>query len=50
MYKFPSVTAVDPVTGKPTKTNCTGCKDANGNPLRDDDGTRCCRPASTWSR
>jgi hypothetical protein len=25
MYSFPSVTAVDPVTGKPTKSNCTGC-------------------------
>lgn len=25
MYKFPSVTARDPVTGKPTATNCTGC-------------------------
>ena len=24
MYKFPSVTAVDPTTGKPSKTNCTG--------------------------
>ncbi len=35
MYKFPSVTAVDPATGKPTKTNCTGCtqKDADGNPM-----------------
>ena len=25
MYKFPSVTSVDPVTGKPTATNCTIC-------------------------
>jgi Bacterial cadherin-like domain len=25
MYSFPSVTAMDPVTGKPTGTNCTGC-------------------------
>jgi hypothetical protein len=25
MYSFPSVTAMDPVTGKPTKTNCTIC-------------------------
>ncbi|WP_244617332.1 choice-of-anchor Q domain-containing protein [Sulfurimicrobium lacus] len=25
MYKFPSVTARNPVTGKPTATNCTGC-------------------------
>jgi hypothetical protein len=25
VYKFPSVTARDPVTGKPTATNCTGC-------------------------
>jgi hypothetical protein len=25
MYSFPSVTAVDPNTGKPTKTNCTIC-------------------------
>lgn len=25
MYKFPSVTARDPVTGKATATNCTGC-------------------------
>ena len=35
MYKFPSVTAVDPATGKPTKTNCTGCSqtDADGNPM-----------------
>jgi hypothetical protein len=25
MYQFPSVTARDPNTGKPTKTNCTAC-------------------------
>lgn len=25
MYNFPSVTAVDPITGRPTKTNCTIC-------------------------
>jgi len=25
MYQFPSVTSRDPVTGKPTGTNCTGC-------------------------
>ncbi len=25
MYSFPSVTAMDPVTGKPTATNCTAC-------------------------
>lgn len=25
MYKFPSVTAVDPTTGRATGTNCTGC-------------------------
>ncbi len=25
MYQFPSVTALDPATGKPTGTNCTGC-------------------------
>jgi hypothetical protein len=25
MYQFPSVTARDPVTGKPTATNCTTC-------------------------
>jgi len=25
MYQFPSVTAMDPKTGKPTATNCTGC-------------------------
>jgi hypothetical protein len=25
MYKFPSVTATDPTTGKPTATNCTIC-------------------------
>lgn len=25
MYKFPSVTARDPLTGKQTGTNCTGC-------------------------
>ncbi len=25
MYKFPSVTARDPLTGKPTATNCTNC-------------------------
>jgi hypothetical protein len=25
MYKFPSVTATDPVTGRATGTNCTGC-------------------------
>jgi Bacterial Ig domain len=26
MYQFPSVTASDPMTGKPTGTNCTICK------------------------
>ncbi len=25
MYQVPSVTGLDPVTGKPTGTNCTGC-------------------------
>lgn len=25
LYKFPSVTAVDPATGKPAKSNCNGC-------------------------
>lgn len=25
MYSFPSVTAIDPKTGKPSATNCTGC-------------------------
>ena len=25
MYRFPSVTAVDPATGRPTKSNCTAC-------------------------
>jgi hypothetical protein len=25
-YQFPSVTATDPTTGKPTRTNCTICK------------------------
>lgn len=25
LYKFPSVTAVDPATGKPTRTNCSDC-------------------------
>jgi hypothetical protein len=25
MYVFPSVTSIDPVTGKPTGTNCAGC-------------------------
>ena len=25
MYKFPSVTATDPTTGRPSATNCTGC-------------------------
>ena len=25
MYKFPSVTSIDPATGKPTGTNCTIC-------------------------
>jgi hypothetical protein len=35
MYKFPSVTAVNPASGKPSKTNCTGCTqtDADGNPM-----------------
>ena len=33
MYKFPSVTAMDPATGKPSATNCTVC---SPNP---DDGT-----------
>ena len=32
-YKFPSVTAIDPATGKPARTNCIGC---TTNP---DDGT-----------
>ena len=25
MYQFPSITALDPATGKPTRTNCTAC-------------------------
>ncbi len=25
MYKFPSITATDPITGRATGTNCTGC-------------------------
>jgi len=25
MYQFPSVTGIDPITGKPTGTNCTAC-------------------------
>ena len=25
MYQFPSVTSIDPVSGKPTGTNCTSC-------------------------
>jgi hypothetical protein len=25
MYKFPSVNSIDPLTGKPAGTNCTGC-------------------------
>ncbi|GAC1328775.1 MAG: hypothetical protein NVSMB15_00520 [Steroidobacteraceae bacterium] len=29
MYQFPSVTSTDPVTGKPTATNCTVCKANN---------------------
>ena len=35
MYKFPSVTGNDPVTGKPTTTNCTICNgtDSNGLPM-----------------
>src|SRR6202035_659591 len=35
MYKFPTVTAVNPTTGKPSTTNCTGCTltDADGNPM-----------------
>ncbi len=32
-YKFPSVTAIDPKTGKPAKSNCTGCT------VNPDDGT-----------
>jgi hypothetical protein len=32
MYAFPSVTAIDPTTGKPTKTNCTIC---GANPATD---------------
>jgi hypothetical protein len=32
-YKFPSVTAIDPATGKPAKTNCTTCG------VNPDDGT-----------
>ncbi len=27
MYKFPSVTAIDPATGRPAGTNCTACVD-----------------------
>ncbi len=45
MYSFPSVTSMDPMTGKPTGTNCTGCianptvdtgnaSDANYDPYR----------------
>jgi hypothetical protein len=30
MYQFPSVTGLDPTTGKPTGTNCTICNAANG--------------------
>ena len=35
MYEFPSVTGNDPVTGKPTTTNCTICNgtDSNGLPM-----------------
>jgi hypothetical protein len=40
-YQFPSVTSRDPVTGKPTGTNCTACISdpdssdpyASGNPM-----------------
>ena len=32
MYKFPSVTSIDPKTGKPAGTNCTICK---GDPATD---------------
>ncbi|MFL6605493.1 MAG: Ig-like domain-containing protein [Steroidobacteraceae bacterium] len=37
MYKFPSVTTVDPVSGRPTGTNCTICNTKlnpdDGNPM-----------------
>ena len=35
MYKFPSVTAVDPVSGRPTGTNCSVCiaNPDDGNPM-----------------
>ena len=35
LYTFPSITATDPASGKPAKTNCTGCttKDGDGNPM-----------------
>ena len=50
MYQFPSVTAVNPATGKPTATNCTICV---ANPALRETGLTvfpCCPPASTWSK
>jgi hypothetical protein len=42
MYKFPSVTAMEPTTGKPTRTNCTICM-----PNPSGDGTKML-PAGTY--
>ena len=48
-YTFPSVTAVDPVSGKWTGTNCTALRAESRHhrsiPLRH---RPCCRPASMW--
>ena len=41
-YSFPSVTAIDPATGKPSKSNCTSCVT---NP---DDGVSKMLPAGTY--
>jgi hypothetical protein len=35
MYQFPSVTATDPTTGKPTATNCTICSPDHAAPSTD---------------
>ncbi|HUX90498.1 MAG TPA: choice-of-anchor Q domain-containing protein [Gallionellaceae bacterium] len=48
MYKFPSVTARDPVTGKPTATNCTGCVANTAAPATDFDYNAPMLPAGKY--
>jgi Bacterial Ig domain len=48
MYQFPSVTARDPVTGKPTATNCTGCIRNTVVPITDYDYNAWMLPAGKY--